>query len=207
MRAKELLEAELPTGIETHLKKLGYTKLGRGVDQTVWLEPGTGLVLKIFGSDRSSGPTMLTHSQKMFIKFANYCMANPNNEFLPKFFGHKKFTFNGHNFLQIKCERLFEINQGAGRIIANGLYDMADLNKMRKPLAYYLKAGFQDIHPGFKETITYLGKNGVTKLWNTITELRKIAAKGGFFLDLHPGNFMLGSDGHIVISDPFFNGY
>jgi hypothetical protein len=38
--------------------------------------------------------------------------------------------------------------------------------------------------------------------------LKKVARKIGLGnLDLHSGNFMLGSDGEIVISDPFFAGW
>jgi predicted unusual protein kinase regulating ubiquinone biosynthesis (AarF/ABC1/UbiB family) len=54
--------------------------------------------------------------------------------------------------------------------------------------------------------MTYLGKDGLEKIWKTMVDLYKIANRSGFHLDLHPGNFMLGSDGHIVISDPFFAG-
>jgi hypothetical protein len=44
-------------------------------------------------------------------------------------------------------------------------------------------------------------------LWKTIKELDKISSKGLFKMDLHGFNFMLGSDGHIIINDPFFSGW
>jgi hypothetical protein len=44
-------------------------------------------------------------------------------------------------------------------------------------------------------------------LWKTMQDLSSIAGHGRFSIDLHDENFMLGSDGHIVISDPFFSGW
>jgi predicted unusual protein kinase regulating ubiquinone biosynthesis (AarF/ABC1/UbiB family) len=52
--------------------------------------------------------------------------------------------------------------------------------------------------------MSYLGEDGLATLWKTIESLFQIAKRSGYDLDLHPGNFMLGSDGHIVISDPFY---
>ena len=52
--------------------------------------------------------------------------------------------------------------------------------------------------------MTHLGEDGFKLLWKTMKDLSKIADHKGYNLDLHSKNFMLGSDGHIVISDPFF---
>jgi hypothetical protein len=51
------------------------------------------------------------------------------------------------------------------------------------------------------------GEEGFYHLWDTINQLGKIADREGFHLDLHDENFMLGGDGEIVISDPFFGGW
>jgi len=60
----------------------------------------------------------------------------------------------------------------------------------------------------YRELMTYIGgEDKLALLWNTIKDLNRIAHSGEFNVDLHPGNFMLGSDGHIVISDPFYTGY
>jgi hypothetical protein len=40
----------------------------------------------------------------------------------------------------------------------------------------------------------------------TVKQLSDIGRKKGYGIDLHSGNFMLGSDGEIVINDPFFTG-
>ena len=54
------------------------------------------------------------------------------------------------------------------------------------------------------ELMTHLGEDGFKLLWKTLRDLKKIADRKRYVLDLHFKNFMLGSDGHIVISDPFF---
>jgi hypothetical protein len=60
----------------------------------------------------------------------------------------------------------------------------------------------------FRQLLTLLGgMDQLVLLYKTISELSRIGHRMGTGLDLHPGNFMLGSDGTVVISDPFFNGY
>jgi hypothetical protein len=40
----------------------------------------------------------------------------------------------------------------------------------------------------------------------TVAELARVGDQNGFGLDLHGNNFMLGSDGTIVINDPWVSG-
>jgi hypothetical protein len=205
MRVKELTESYVEPGVVKLLKEKGYKFLGGGVDQSVWLEPGTGLVLKIFGTDSwIDNAYKMSKEQKSFIKFADYCMANPNNEFLPQFLGWEKFKFNEHVYLQIRCERLFEIDKGKTRIWANELNTMARYIRLRHSMNAYLRDSNKNEKQGHYELMSYLGEGGLAKLWKTIEGLYSIAMRSGYDLDLHPGNFMLGSDGHIVISDPFY---
>jgi hypothetical protein len=207
MRAYELTESStIDNELSAALKQKGYKFLGRGVDQAAWLEPGTGLVLKIFGTDKMihSNPLDLSNEQKSFVKFANYCMANPDNEFLPQFLGWQKFIYNEYAYLQIRCERLFEIDKGKTQIWAHELNKMARYTRLQLPLATYLRDSNKNESPGHYELMSYLGEDKLATLWKTIGDLYKIANRNGYDLDLHPGNFMLGSDGHIVISDPFY---
>ena len=51
MRVSELTEfSSIDKKIDKILTVKGYKKLGSGKDQTAYLEPGTGYVLKIFGT-------------------------------------------------------------------------------------------------------------------------------------------------------------
>lgn len=214
MRFKQFLnEAEIAPGIDRHLKKLGYKKLGRGVDQSAWLEPGTGLIMKIFGTRRGTSPGELTDGQRAFKKFADYCMANKNNPFLPQFLGWETFEYKDENYLQIKCERLFEFSRkDKTHEWAHELENIAVRVKSSGTLKAYLKDR-ENPHYGmyekqYRELMTHLGGEDKLKLlWDTIVALRKMTNDRTLFLDLHAGNFMLASDGHIVVSDPFFTGY
>lgn len=88
MKTKEFIIefSDTDPEIEKILSNKGYKKLGAGVDQTAFLEPGTGLVLKIFGTHESHlrngmGRPEFTASQRMFKFWADYCNAHSNNPF------------------------------------------------------------------------------------------------------------------------------
>lgn len=211
MRARDILtEATFNPEIKHDLISKGYRPLGKGQDQYAFLEPGTGLVLKIFGtSSKGSQSPELTKAQRSFKIFADYCAANPNNPFLPQVYGWEKFIYEGFVYLQIRIERMFPFS---------GLGDMAELleamsddtgngnNTRERREAFvdqYLKYAADE---GAPELFTNLGDE-IDLLWKALYDLRDIADTEGYVLDLHSGNFMLGSDSHIVISDPFFLGW
>jgi hypothetical protein len=223
MRANEFLtELSVDTGIVKALKAKGYmapsgipnAEIPKGEDQMVFMEPGTGLILKIFGTNKSraadAGSNSLSFPQKTFTLFADYCAANPNNKFLPKFSGWETFEFKGKRYLQIRCERLY-----TGRNNVAFFNKLADIAKH----AEYSKDGAKDyfdemIHDGYYDVTDYGplitligGEEDFYEFWDTIYQLGKIAYSNGCQLDLHDENFMLNSNGGIVISDPFFSGW
>lgn len=215
MRATEfLLEAYTDRSIEGILKKKGYKKLGSGVDQTAYLAPD-GMILKIFGTSRSSknGSVQLTKAQKTFKAFADYCKAHPNNPFLPQFSDWNLFHYKDKPYLQIKMERLFPFTSGAEGIndLLEKLAEYAEISNSSKAKERFINrysdsAGYYV--DAFNKLIGLVGEDGFNQLWNTIYDLKQVAKKVGLGnLDLHQGNFMLGSDGQIVISDPFFAGW
>lgn len=213
MRANEFItELEVASGISDILKKKGYTKLGAGEDQLVFLEPGSGMVLKIFGTNKSSnaGSDELTFPQKTFVAFANYCTKNPNNEFLPFFSGWETFDFEDKKYLQIRCERLFPGYITYARIFSllSNIAEEAEsyANGANEYIESMLNDDWHDSST-LGQLFTMIGdEEGFKLFWKTINELGKIADSNGFGMDLYADNFMLGSDGHIVISDPFFSG-
>lgn len=217
MRASQFLtELSVAPGIKQVLLQKGYKELGHGQDQLVYLEPSSGLILKIFGTNKSkagsAGSNRLTFPQQTFKAFADYCAANPNNDFLPYFSGWETFEFNGKRYLQIRCERLFPGNKYSS--IFSLLEEMSDRATDKNGADAFLDFRMGDDYDfstdaeEMGQLITMLGdKDEYYKLWNTLYELNMIAERGGFVLDLHEDNFMLGGDGHIVISDPFFSGW
>jgi len=207
-----LLESYMDPDIKKILVDKGYKYLSSGVDQAAYLAPD-GMILKIFGSSRQSGGgvSQLTKSQKIFKAYADYCLAHPTNPFLPNFTDWATFQFNGRTYLQIKMERLFPFTGAAAgwnevlSVIADRAERFATPDDRKKFLSDLMARAYTS-----KETeqlVMHLGEDGLNMLWDTIYDLMKLGKKLGLrYLDLHSGNFMLGSDGHIVISDPFYAG-
>lgn len=183
-------------GIGAALKKKGYKRLGAGVDQTAYVEPGTGLVLKVFGTQRSVG-NRFTKDHKMFFKWYEFCTANKTNPFLPEFFGHDTFLYQGDRYLQIRTERLFPVPSN----IRDSLESLAFNAKMNRDLDPFLHNHQYD--DDVSRLVVLLGKQGLEKLSQTIKQVVALGRKYGYMIDLHSGNFMMGSDGQVVINDPW----
>lgn len=222
MRAKEITESNVASGVVKILQRKGYKLLGKGADQVAFLEPKTGLILKIFGTSHSGEDTTeLTPAQKTFKAFSDYCIAHPNNPFLPQFSGWEKFVFDDFVYLQIRMERLFEFKEnGDWAELLESIAGSAEYGKDDRRKKDFIDGAIgadngyddedddeDDMERAAKELFSHIGMDGFNTLWDTIYDLHKIADSQGFNVDLHSGNFMLGSDGHIVISDPFFIGW
>jgi hypothetical protein len=214
-------EAYTDEDINDYLESKGYKYIGGGVDQSAWLEPGTGLILKIFGTDvkqRGSSKGVLSREQKLFKVFADYCMRHENNQFLPNFLGWEPFQFKGKTYLQIRMERLFPIDDDDVAEALAGIGSEASVSDdFEDFLQHYLNTQPHEdeeteIYDGLEKLILHVGKDGLKKLWLTIHDLSHEAKRHGFSswlgdaIDLHQDNFMYGSDGHIVISDPYHAG-
>lgn len=219
MKIKELTESHIPYDIQEYLRSKGYKYLGRGIDQMAFLEPGTGQVLKIFGSgsdpvirDRSGNTTRnfdnLGH--EMFADWAAFCEQNSRNQFLPKFSGWETFQWgtypNDATFLQIRMERLQKLPDD----ISAALADMA--TAIKKTSSYPdIKQKLLDVvgesdtmsREGLNQLAMFLGEKKLGMLLDTIYKLKVIADKSGWELDLHEDNFMHRNNGVPVIVDPW----
>jgi len=171
------------SGIRKALEKKGYKFLGVGIDQMAYLEPSTGYVLKIFGT---RGGKDFSQDQKMFFKFAKFCMEHQDNPFLPRFYGHESFEFKGNTYLQIRTEQLFKNKklQQAVSNVSSAYWLISDkeknivMNAVKTPDRYEL----------LKST------------------LQKLYAKGtdnNYQWDLRSDNIMVRKDGTPVINDPW----
>ena len=218
-----LTELTVDPGITAALAKKGYREVGKGTDQLVFAEPGTGMILKIFGTNKVARAGALSYPQKSFVAFADYCAANPDNQFLPYFSGWETFEFKGQNYLQIRTERLFEAKGAKNMMYAmEQMVDYIRQDPSLTPAEVLWKIdrnsldiiGYADDEDnpagpaGVEPVILMMGGLQEFEMFvKTCSDLSTIAAKNGFYLDLHKDNFMLGSDGHIVINDPFFSGW
>ena len=185
-------------GIHKELKDKGYIPIGKpGVDQTAYIEPGSGLILKIFGS--RPGSKNFTKDQKMFFIWAKFCMDNSTNPFFLKLFGHDSFTYKNSLYLQIRTERL-QHNPKLGRAIAK-LGEYAGIGSMDadSTLNYFIKTQRNQ----YEILIQTIGKENVKLLLNTLGNLYKIASEKGYMWDLHSENVMTRTNGWPVINDPW----
>lgn len=205
MLAKEIIAeaSSIAPGISATLRRKGYTLLGKGMDMQAWLEPKTGLILKIFGAKGWNDD----RAQESFRQFADYCMNNPNNPFLPTFFGWETFEFEENNYMQIRMERLFPFREyESWAEVLEGMSEAVEANSSDAGKQRFLHNWVSPTDPSQDalELLSYLGEQDFHTLWKTLAELSSIANKKRYIFDLHSRNWMLGSDGHIVISDPFY---
>ena len=199
-----ITEAKMDPGIRRAMAKKGYQFLGKGQDQDVYLEPGSGLILKIFGTDydsRAQGKIRLSEGQRSFKDFADFCMADPSNPFLPDFHGWETFVYKDSLYLQIRCERLFPIKDAW---LGDALYLLSIWVDRRDSINLIYSKALDDV--GTRKLIMLLGEDGFKQLLTTMQKLERLAHRKGYVFDLHERNFMLGSDGQVVINDPFFTG-
>jgi hypothetical protein len=201
MRVSDLQEFSTTSKkVERILTAKGYKKLGAGVDQTAYLEPSTGLVLKVFGTQ---GGESFSPDHKMFFAWAKYCMKNPNNPFLPKFGGYESFVLDGDRYLQIRQELL----KPAGRVgFLLGLFSEAlddEGSSTLQDVEDYVAESYPSYIPDLQKLKKQLGSKGLQLLFSTMLTVYRKSTRRGYTFDLHAGNFMVRSDGTPVIVDPW----
>lgn len=210
MRAQEFIDeqivdeyAETDRSVIDALQQKGYHLLGSGVDQTAFAEPGTGLVLKIFGTDETN---KFSRDHQMFFKWAEFCEKNSSNPFLPRFYGHESFMWphqpvkgqKQHRYLMIRTEELDE-SDVAGMILSELAVEVTDGYN----IADVIRA-VEELNPkAYRKLVNKIGEKGVAQFLQTAKKLHQIGERAGYAWDLHSGNIMMRADGTPVINDPW----
>lgn len=217
-----------PQGIRDHLEKRGYKFLASGVDQSAYLEPKTGQVLKIFGTNRGIKGSKFSKDHMMFKTWAEYCEQHKSNQFLPKFSGWESFEYGDAMFLQIRMEKLQALPPELSRTLEK-LSERVDSSARQR--ARFMEAlerklfGEASTDPEVQEDdedwlrefsfrgdedfdeisklVILLGKDGFDKLWRSMISIYELGQAEGYYWDLHGGNFMHRNDGVPVIVDPW----
>jgi hypothetical protein len=184
------------SGIRKALEKKGYKFLGAGVDQMAYLEPSTGYILKIFGTQ---GGKDFSQDQKMFFKFAKFCMKHQDNPFLPRFYGYESFEFKGKTYLQIRTEQLFK-----NKNLQHAVSELGDELK-RDTMRGYRHPDSAGWMKEIKKTIlkTVKTPDRLELLIQTLKTLYLKGSKNKYRWDLHSDNIMVRKDGTPVINDPW----
>jgi hypothetical protein len=216
MKSSEILResildeySDTDPAIVKHLQDKGYKLLDQGVDQTAFLEPETGLVLKIFGTQNNvalapndeNTKSIFSKEQMMFFRWGKYCNNHKSNPFLPKFSGFESFYWNGHVYIQMRQERLNSI--GAIGKLCKEMADRAMANESFEDVAQTLTYPVWGYKNSWDKLLNILGPRGVHVFYKTIVRLNDIANQMGYELDLHGYNFMARADGTPVIIDPW----
>ena len=188
-------------GIRKELENKGYQALGAGVDQEAYLEPGGQTVLKIFGTQGNKDK--LSHDQRMFVKWAEFCQRNSDNPFLPRYSGWTPFKYKGETYLQIRTELLRSPKTPQEKNL------VAAISRLGYAFERY-GISFLDLSknklsaPSYRLVSRAVGEDNVPLLMNTLLELiHKTITKKRYNWDLHPGNIMLRPNGQVVINDPY----
>jgi hypothetical protein len=202
-----------PDSITKYLQAKGYKKLGNGVDQTAFLEPGTEQVLKVFGSHYSGH----NEGHDMFAYWAKYCKDHSKNPFLPKFSGWTNFTYgkDGKDYLQIRMEKLQKLPPKLSNALGmiSGYIEDGDPQKIKKLVLKQLGSKQKDLEnesalyikdfDEINQLAILLGEEKFNLLLDTIISLCKIANQRDYNFDLHGSNFMHRNDGTPIIVDPW----
>jgi hypothetical protein len=178
------------------LKKKGYKLLGKGVDQTAFIEPSTSYVLKIFGTNSTEN---FSKDQKMFFRWTKFCMKHQDNPFLPRFYGYAPFDFKGHRYLQIRTEQLYK-----GGNIAHAVGQLADFISQYEDISEVLHK-FETYRPLSNDLLWKKLQNlgNIYLLAETLKKLYDKGSKREYLWDMHSDNIMVRKDGTPVINDPW----
>lgn len=206
-----LTESMFNRGVDLHMTKLGYVRLGRGVDQTAYHKSGDNFIIKIFGTNGSIG----NKDHDMFKVWFDYCKANhSSNKFLPKFIDWSPFDFDTKNkknrYLQIKMELLkpvpseFEqsLSQIATIIDRNSMWGPKITDNKIKTVKDLKSDPWINNHHAQMMLLLH-GEKDFDLMVKTIKDLVSIAKKKNYEMDLHYGNFMIRGDSTPVIVDPW----
>lgn len=187
------------------LRNEGYTLLGRGKDQSAWLEPDTGLVVKIFGTAFGTTGEEYTKEQRSFLTFYELSKKYSNNKFLPNIIEFKRFTYKDRPYLWIKMERLFPFKGSGADDWRQIFWTMCKYRNSELTFDDWLVGIVynKQYEDAYHEVIMHLGKTGLKSLWNTIGLVINEARKNGYNFDYNTSNIMLSSDGDPVIVDPY----
>lgn len=206
-------ESHIDPGIIAALKQKGYTMPpgARGDDAIAFLEPGTGQILKIFGTGSGADvvkknvkqQTNFSDAQKMAYFWAKYCDMHSGNKFLPKFSGIESFHWGSAVYLQIRQERLYDLEKNWQRTIES----MAWMAGREVPFdtmdQKFTNNYYSDTKAAWEQIKEKMGNTDLALFYQTMINISNIGEQNGWYYDLHGDNIMMRRDGTPVILDPW----
>jgi hypothetical protein len=198
-------------GIRKALEEKGYKFLDNGVDQSAYIEPGTGWILKIFGTQHNSkfeGTPTFSKDHQMFFKWAKFCMKNSDNPFLPQFGGYESFEWKGKTYLQIRQEQLKSVNNNVGELL-EALADIVSSygnNFTWDRFCMKFDDDLKDEEYQYSKRLVKMLGGDLQKaklFYETLKSLHDISEKQRSYIwDMHKGNFMMRGKTPVIV-DPW----
>jgi hypothetical protein len=206
-------ESHIDPGIIAALKKKGYImpRGARGCDAAAFVEPGTGQILKIFGTSDGADVTKkngrertnFSDSQMMSIYWAKYCAANSGNKFLPKFSGIESFHWGSAVYLQIRQERLYDLEKNWQRTIESMAMHAGREIPFDTMDQKFTNNHYADTRAAWKQIQKKMDNRDLRLFYQTMIDISNIADQKNWAYDLHGNNIMMRRDGTPVILDPW----
>jgi hypothetical protein len=218
MKLGQLLRefSKIEDRIQKELESRGYKFLGQGVDQMAFLEPSTGLVLKIFGSQcrGDANNLKLSADQRMFKLYAEFCEQNKHNPYLPRFYGWDTFIYdtklnNGRIkpclYLQIRTELLKNFDEQWTDFFEEMSSDMIWSNDFQSFNDRLRRSEYGRVNRQWyrNQTNDPQAKQRIENLYRTMRALYEMGERRNWSWDLHGANIMQRGDGTPVITDPW----
>lgn len=193
----------------------GFDFLGNGVEKAAYVNKQTHKTKIIFYKEDYG-------SFEVFKRWINFCHLHKNDPHLPDIKLDKPLNIVGedgkkHQFQVASMERLFSISDSQIGLIGESLEEVASAcdfvlklssgERTKEELIVEVRSELEEFSEGGEleddaYSLLILSVEDIDALIGTIIDVVKFAPDGAI-LDLHPGNFMLGEDGTVVITDPW----
>jgi hypothetical protein len=126
-----------------------------------------------------------------------------DNKFLPKFSGIESFHWGSSVYLQIRQERLYDLEKDQKRTIES----MAMMARRKVPFETmdekYTNNNYADTRASWKQIKEKIDDKDLRLFYQTMIDIANIANQKNWAYDLHGDNIMMRRDGTPVILDPW----
>lgn len=181
----------------------GYELLGSGADKAAFMNSKNEVIMLVApGTARANA-----------IEWFKYCQRNEGNPHLPTVIDFADFAFKTAagrkaTYLQVKIEKLFELSESKNTMLGFALestadfadYAYGDRSQRIEEVKRQIERRIGD-DKKFQFMVSLI--DDIEYFIGTLIDIIDYGARGNLSLDLHDGNFMLGSDGNLVITDPW----
>ena len=198
MRAREFLsEGPIPRNAMAQFKAWGFQPAGSGMLKQAFVDK-TGHALIV---------TPVNDETQSFLDWVKFCEQNKNHAHLPNFGGIKYVKIAGEKYALSRAEKLRRISRPLeDRLepIVNALSFTASGSGRFDDVAADLKQRISYYKPQEQQKILELAQRiDMPGIFDILVKIEQAREKLGWMDDISIDNFMLASNGRLVINDPW----